>query len=480
MADGSLNDELAPWEKDKLNRKEEGDYLETILERLYTNGKTSHVINIDAEWGLGKSVFLEELGKSLSKNHYVIQFNAWENDYSETPFESLICELVDQLPSSNEFVSIKRRIIDAASKIDRTSALKMGLTLATGNRDFSEDAVNTVAGVISPRDNDLLKRHREKKKVIGNFKKSLKKLYTIVDGPEENKKYPPIFVMIDELDRCRPTFAVELLECVKHLFNIDGYYFLVATNTNELAHTIKSIYGLEFDAKTYLNRFFDSYFTLSKPSLDLYLDHLDSEINILEKLHTPHYVTATQSRTPKTDNNPIHFLSEIFKQLDLTLRDTEQCYSKIEACILSRHENKKEFHVIILGFLVALSLRHSESYTILKNKKDLSNIKEIMGHRHTKDSRRYCFVTSRDRNSLNREITKYYTLSDIIFDCFSFIEKEFTELNKEEFKDSFKVQLQTYFLEYDMNDSEERISTGPSLDDYFDAVDRAGHIKSTS
>ncbi|WP_374973168.1 KAP family P-loop NTPase fold protein [Spongiibacter marinus] len=479
MADGSLNDELIPWEKDKLNRKEEGDYLERILERLYKNGKTSYVINIDAEWGLGKSVFLEEIGKSLSKNHYVIQFNAWENDYSETPFESLICELVDQLPSRNEFVSVKRKIIDAASKIDSTSILKMGLTLATGNRDFSEDAANAVAGIIKPGDNDLLKRHREKKKVIENFKTSLKKLSEIVGELDSKEKYSPIFVMIDELDRCRPTFAVELLECVKHLFNIEGYYFLVATNTKELSHTIKSIYGADFGAKTYLNRFFDSYFTLSEPSLDLYLDHLDSKNNVLKKLHTPHYVTTIENKRPNTNNDPNYFLSEIFRQLGLTLRDTEQCYSKIEACLLSKTENSNEFHVVVIGFLVALNLRHNERYLQLKDQKDLTKIKDIMAPRNTKDSRIYSFKNYRDSSLTSFTGIQKYTLSEIIFQCFSFLEMELTSLSKQEYKDSFKSSLQTFFVRSVINTSGEKVKMGPSLNDYFDAVDRAGHIKAT-
>ena len=59
--------------------------------------------------------------------------------------------------------------------------------------------------------------------------------------PEGKRK---VFVLVDELDRCRPTYAIEMLETIKHFFSLDNYIFVVATDTNQLSHSIKAVYGL--------------------------------------------------------------------------------------------------------------------------------------------------------------------------------------------------------------------------------------------
>ena len=78
-----------------------------------------------------------------------------------------------------------------------------------------------------------------------------------------------IFV-IDELDRCRPSFAVELLEVVKHYFMRDNVTFIITTNVNQLSHTIKKYYGSDFDGYAYLNKFFDFIFSLRKVDIEQY------------------------------------------------------------------------------------------------------------------------------------------------------------------------------------------------------------------
>ncbi|MBK7493258.1 MAG: hypothetical protein IPI17_15895 [Nitrosomonas sp.] len=65
----------------------------------------------------------------------------------------------------------------------------------------------------------------------------------------------PLFIFIDELDRCRPLYAIELLERIKHLFVYQGIVFVIATDTEQLKHSINAIYGSGFDSTTYLRRF---------------------------------------------------------------------------------------------------------------------------------------------------------------------------------------------------------------------------------
>ncbi|AUX77988.1 KAP family P-loop NTPase fold protein [Sinorhizobium fredii] len=88
------------------------------------------------------------------------------------------------------------------------------------------------------------------------------------------EKNAPFFVLVDELDRCRPTYAVQLLERVKHLFDVEGVIFVFATNSDQLQHSIAGAYGPGFDGFRYLKRFFDRTYVFDKPSIENMVESL--------------------------------------------------------------------------------------------------------------------------------------------------------------------------------------------------------------
>ena len=72
----------------------------------------------------------------------------------------------------------------------------------------------------------------------------------------------PVVVMVDELDRCSPEYAVEMLQLLEHVFCADNVVFVVSMNRAELVHSVKAFYGQSFNADGYLERFFDNVFPL--------------------------------------------------------------------------------------------------------------------------------------------------------------------------------------------------------------------------
>ncbi|MES0489034.1 MAG: P-loop NTPase fold protein [Leptospirales bacterium] len=50
-------------------------------------------VNLESIWGTGKFFFLERFHKSIAESHPCVNFNAWQNDYSEDPFFSFFSEL---------------------------------------------------------------------------------------------------------------------------------------------------------------------------------------------------------------------------------------------------------------------------------------------------------------------------------------------------------------------------------------------------
>jgi hypothetical protein len=84
-------------------------------------------------------------------------------------------------------------------------------------------------------------------------------------APEDGSERLPLVIIVDELDRCRPPFAVQLLEKIKHLFNVPAIVFVIAVDKGQLGHSIKSMYGQGMDVGGYLRRFIDLDFSLPKP-----------------------------------------------------------------------------------------------------------------------------------------------------------------------------------------------------------------------
>jgi len=91
-----------------------------------------------------------------------------------------------------------------------------------------------------------------------------------VRGPATSASRPPLVFFVDELDRCRPSYAIEFLEMAKHLFSVQGTVFVLAINAAQLANAIRALYGEKFDAERYLRRFVDVQLDLPVPEIRKY------------------------------------------------------------------------------------------------------------------------------------------------------------------------------------------------------------------
>ena len=227
------------------------------------DGKCS--IAIDAKWGQGKTFFVRhvqllldsfnEFTDSASKeeratikrafSRYIghgekaielqpqvcVYYDAWANDNDSDPILSLVYEIVTR---TAQHYSFKKS----------ADCLKAAATIS----DFftGRNAADIVA---MAKDRELLselKTQREIHDIVAEFLESL--LY------EQGNR---LVVFVDELDRCKPSYAVHLLERIKHYFSNDRITFVFSVNVDELQHVIKCYYGEGFDACRYLDRFFD-------------------------------------------------------------------------------------------------------------------------------------------------------------------------------------------------------------------------------
>lgn len=113
---------------------------------------------------------------------------------------------------------------------------------------------------------EALKAHEVTGNSVQEFRAGIKGWLDAVISTSQPALSYPLFVFVDELDRCRPTYLIEMVETIKHLLSIENVVFVIATDKAQLQHSIRAIYGDGFNSQLYLERFFQRSVTLNEVS----------------------------------------------------------------------------------------------------------------------------------------------------------------------------------------------------------------------
>lgn len=246
----------APFENDALNRQRFASVLNSIID-IYSD--TGIVLSINGEWGTGKTTFVRMWRQQLIDNGYrTLYFNAWRTDFMDDALTALLGELKSEFHSNERF----NDIVEKGSKI----SLSIGESVAKGLlRKFTGIEFDAIAAGVSALKDEFaesIESYSKRKTDLDDFRNSLSELVE----SESNGK--PVIFFIDELDRCKPDYAVQVLERVKHLFEVPNIVFVISVNEMQLQYAIQGFYGSSnIDGKEYLRRFFD--FSLDLPTPDL-------------------------------------------------------------------------------------------------------------------------------------------------------------------------------------------------------------------
>lgn len=325
-------------------------YLESVAGR--PNLREDHkgfTISVDADYGTGKSFFLKRLSRHLASSHPVAFVDAWADDLADDPLTAIAATLKKALTpyASNAAVQASFQKVTAKvgniAKIVGKGLLKKGVALALTESGAEElfkalpseedqttalealsDAATIVGdGVVdgalrkTPSNlmADRIADFEAGQQAIQELKESLADLVMALD---ESEHHAPIVVIIDELDRCRPPYAIKLLEELKHLFDVPGLVFILGLNSTQLTKSIRAAYGHDFDSHAYLRRFIDRKFFLPHPDLLPLLTTLVDTLKVdTSRMEFPAVIDDNVERNPDC----YRMLSRYMEAYGLTPRD---------------------------------------------------------------------------------------------------------------------------------------------------------------
>lgn len=254
-----------PFKNDKLQRELEMESLTSIFSVI----GNQMVLAVNSQWGTGKTSFLKMWNQYLINEKYkAIFFNAWENDYVEEPFIAFVEEIRKSINDEDKI----RGFIDKAKEV--------GFALAKQSPKMVSKIIKEKTGFDSQEiisEDKLIQMVADKIDIYNKTKSSVVKfreeLQEIANKQfiESNK---PIVIFVDELDRCRPDYAISLLERIKHFFNVQNIIFILGIDKEALSNSIRVIYGEQTDVNGYLTRFIDLEYKLKESNRKMYAKYL--------------------------------------------------------------------------------------------------------------------------------------------------------------------------------------------------------------
>ena len=330
----------SPFEYDLLKRQEPVE----ILTRLLGSLDGPCVLAVDAGWGAGKTTFLRMWAAYLRNETFpIVEFNAWKTDFAADPFAALSAEITASL-SEYKDTRLQEKLTDIrrkAKEVLRRSIPGVVRLATAGLLDVQPLMEKEVGDLAASLIDDRLSEYDKLRSAIGQFKEALKGM---ADTLAESRQNRPLVIFVDELDRCRPSYAVELLEIAKHFFSVDRVVFVLAVNRSQLRHSVQALYGHSFDADGYLRRFFDVDFVLPSPDRRAFVDAVLKATGIdqyFERTQDKHWIQEARN-----------LLCQFLCVLDISIRDISQAIHRLGLVLASLPSDKLAFAPAIVVLLV--------------------------------------------------------------------------------------------------------------------------------
>lgn len=328
--------------RDEYGRKNVADKVT----KLFSSEVNVSPMIIDGRWGQGKTEFCYKLINQLEDSDInCVYIDAYKNDHIDDPLLTIFSSIVEHIGDVEKKDKLIKKAIPVLSfglKVLGKAAISWGLkqdseTIAD---DFDSAIQKSGDAIFDAVAKNLITDYQEKEANLDALNKAL-----LV--ATENEK---LFIFIDELDRCRPSFSIEIIEKIKHVFDIPSITFVLVTNSEQLKASVNHIYGQHIDAEDYINKFINFTVRLNQFTGEPYNRSFNST-NHFRSLVDSHQDLAFISGKQSNINQ---FVVELIEKNNFSLRQVEKLISRIRA--INVISNPPMISMPLTGCLILVSI----------------------------------------------------------------------------------------------------------------------------
>ena len=254
------------------------DLADNLLKKIKSD-ETPYVLSVEAPYGMGKTYFFSRFCEhARKKDYHCVYISAWENDYQPSPFCFITRVILDNLKETCEITELTQKAVNVTKKLLSSSSIQIGC-----NFKFFSVGIETDLG-------KLCESFLETKDEVKEFKKELKRIL-------DNNQINPLIIIVDELDRCRPDYALKTLEIIKHFFDVSNLYVILPINNEALVQAVQSTYGQMINSENYLRKLITENYNLPTSNYDDYKKIVQTRITQekLKKLLKNKYIEHSDS-----------------------------------------------------------------------------------------------------------------------------------------------------------------------------------------
>ena len=318
----------------------------TFCEALVTSTDSSLIL-VNGEWGAGKTFFLERCAEILRCAHdpkpHVVEFNAWRQSHFKDPLLDLTHCLTARLDKTPRC---------SLREVAETAARNMAMSI-------NDEVARRTLGIL-----DIRHFRRAIKNRWEVAEETLQEFQRQLSGEAKRRK---IILLIDEVDRCEPSHALQIIETARHVFCVQGVQLVIAVNQNSLEHSIRDTYGSDYDAERYLRRFIDTTYQLPDPPANVVAGYINERLSEAGRL--PSELFDSNCQASKLLSLAILSPARSIRDVDVAVRLMQQVLADLRA----RHERlvengstlKLTQTIDFAAVVVALRLAAPGSYRLL-------------------------------------------------------------------------------------------------------------------
>jgi hypothetical protein len=357
-------DAANPFALDALGRKPLAEFLERFIE----SASGPFVVALDSPWGTGKTTLVQMVKARLEQKKFrCLYFNAWEVDYASDPLIALVTQV--KLLAKNSNGSAQRHL--KKLKSITTLVAKRGLIATVkagtlGALDLEKELEAALSQGVGDASADLFDLVAKEGECLAVFKSELEKF---VDEAKSDDEKETLVFFIDELDRCRPSFAIELLERIKHLFDAPNIVFVLSIDKAQLEISTASVYGVGINSREYLRRFIDLELSVPQVSGKAFVERQILRFGLDE-------VFSQRSGELRADrSNFVDAFALLAKATRLSLRAQENCIGRL-ALIMSQLQNNTYLFPLLAATLLVVRTANPPLFNELRS--GIASTEEVM------------------------------------------------------------------------------------------------------